>query len=303
MKKEFNQNPIKIISAHNNEIYCFNTESGETNIDVSVVNSFGEEWSKFNDFKDEEISKIGKMYFDIIDENMINQNTYAIDIGCGTGRWSKYLLDKVGFIEAVDPSKAIYIAGSLIGRNDKIRLSMASTDNIPFDDETFDFAMSVGVLHHIPNTQKAMDDCVKKVKIGGYFYTYLYYNLDNRGFIFKFIFKLVSAVRKVVSSLPSILKKVICDIISIFVYMPVVFFGRILKKIGLGKFAKKLPLNMYQNQSFFVIRNDALDRFGTSLEQRFSKDEIITMMKTSGLDEIIMSENLPYWHAVGKRIK
>jgi 2-polyprenyl-3-methyl-5-hydroxy-6-metoxy-1,4-benzoquinol methylase len=35
--------------------------------------------------------------------------------------------------------------------------------------EPFDFAMSIGVLHHIPNTQKAMNNCVKKVKLGGYF--------------------------------------------------------------------------------------------------------------------------------------
>lgn len=46
---------------------------------------------------------------------------------------------------------------------------MASTDNIPFNDETFDFGMSIGVLHHIPNTQKALRDCVKKIKMGDTF--------------------------------------------------------------------------------------------------------------------------------------
>lgn len=303
MKNEFNQVPTKIINSKNNNIYCFNTDTLDSNIDVSVVNSFGEEWSKFNDFKDEEIDKLGKMYFDILDEKMVNKNTYAIDIGCGTGRWTKYLLNRIGFIEAIDPSKAIITADSLIGKNDKIRLSMASTDNIPFADETFDFGMSIGVLHHIPNTQKAMIDCVKKIKIGGYFYTYLYYNLENKGSIFKFILVLVTLLRKLISKLPTTIKKIACDVIALLVYMPIILLGRLFNAFGFPKIAKNLPLNMYQNQTFFVIRNDSLDRFGTSLEQRFSKKEIVTMMNNCGLEDIIISKNLPYWHAVGKRIK
>ncbi|MFX8809228.1 class I SAM-dependent methyltransferase, partial [Acinetobacter baumannii] len=89
---------------------------------------------------------------------------YGIDIGCGTGRFTKFLSDRIGFIEAIDPSEAIFVADKLLSEIQNVRLSMASTDNIPFNDETFDFGMSIGVLHHIPNTQKALRDCVKKIK-------------------------------------------------------------------------------------------------------------------------------------------
>jgi hypothetical protein len=60
-------------------------------------------------------------------------------------------------------------------------------------------------------------------------------------------------------------------------------------------------LSAYHNKSFFVIRNDALDRFGTPLEQRFSKIEIKQMMEKAGLTNIIFSNNMPYWHAVGQK--
>ena len=302
MKKSFNQSTTRIVSAGFNEIHCFDESDGK-NIDQSVVDSFGEEWAKFHEFDDIEIDRLGKMYFDIINDKMVNKNTYAIDIGCGTGRWSKYLLDKVGFMEAVDPSDAVFVADKLIGPANNIRLSKASTDNIPFNDETFDFAMSVGVLHHIPDTQKAMNDCVKKVKTGGYFYVYLYYDLENKGFIFKTILKIVTAMRKLISSLPAIIKKIVCDFIAVSVYMPVILTGRLLINLGLSKMANKLPLNMYQNQPFYIIRNDALDRFGTSLEQRFSRREVQSMMENAGLTEIIIATTLPYWHAVGKREK
>ena len=163
---------------------------------------------------------------------------------------------------------------------------MASTDNIPFPDETFDFVMSVGVLHHIPDTQKAMIDCVQKVKKGGFFYVYLYYALDNKGWLFKTIFKLSDGIRKVVSRLPVGIKKYVCDILAFTIYVPLVFTGRFLKLIGLKKWASKLPLSDYQDKSLFVMRNDALDKFGTSLEQRFTKAQITQMMQNAGLINI-----------------
>ena len=68
-------------------------------------------------------------------------------------------------------------------------------------------------------------------------------------------------------------------------------------------FYKKLPLSYYVGKSVNVVRNDVLDRFGTPLEQRFSKKEIGKMMRDSGLTDIKFAESPPFWHAVGKRIE
>jgi hypothetical protein len=67
------------------------------------------------------------------------------------------------------------------------------------------------------------------------------------------------------------------------------------------KLGSKIPLSYYSNKSLNVIRNDALDRFGTPLEQRFSKKQIIQMMENSGLHDITFSNNEPYWHVVGRK--
>lgn len=301
MKRAYNQQPLKVVQGVNREIAVFSTE-GE-NIDQKVVESFGDEWVKFHDFSDETIYRISQEYFDILDESIVNKNTYALDIGCGTGRWTKYLTSKVGFMEAVDPSHAIYAADKLLGNIPNVRLTQASIETIPFDDETFDFAMSVGVLHHIPDTQQAMRDCVKKVKVGGYFYCYLYHNLETRGWWFKTLYWLSNQIRKVVCLLPSKIKRVVCDILAILIYMPLVLWVRFLVLIGLRKVAVKMPLAAYNNKSFFVIRNDALDKFGTRLEQRFSKAEVIKMMENCGLTDVKVSPLSPFYHAVGKKVK
>jgi len=297
---KYNQEPTQIIKGANREINIFQNNE-DKNIDLSVVSSFGDEWTKFHYFDNQDITQIGEMYFDIIDDNIINKNTKAIDVGCGTGRWTKFLLDRIEFMEAVDPSEAIFAADKLLGDALNVRLSKTSTDNLPFADETFDFGMSIGVLHHIPDTRKALSDCVKKIKIGGYFYIYLYYALENRGILYRFVFQLSSILRNIISNLPSNPKKIICDVIAIAIYMPFILIGNFISKIGLKKIADKLPLKFYQDKSFFIIRNDALDRFGTSLEQRFTKNQVIEMMQNSGLQEIKVSNGEPYWHAIGKR--
>jgi SAM-dependent methyltransferase len=299
MTSEFTKRPQKVVETANRRIFIFNTNG--KNIDQQVINEFGEEWLKFHEHDDDLVKKGGEEYFDILTDEMINPKTYLLDIGCGTGRWTKYLAPKVNFIEAVDPSDAIFAADKLLGNISNVRLSKASIETLPFADETFDFVMSIGVLHHIPDTKKALTDCVEKVKKGGYFFVYLYYNLDNRGPIYKSLFQISNCFRKLISRLPGKLKHFVCDVLAVFFYMPFVLTGRILNRLGFRKLARRMPLHGYQNRSFFMIRNDALDRFGTRLEQRFSKKEIIEMMEAAGLSEIVVSSGIPLYHAVGKK--
>ncbi len=300
LKCGYTREPDEIIRTNSKEINVFSIDG--KNIDVRIVDEFGEEWLKFSDFSDKDIKESAEEYFDIINEEMINKNTYLLDIGCGTGRWTKYLSSKAGFIEAIDPSSAIFAASKLLSKIENVRLSKASIETLPFPDETFDLAMSIGVLHHIPDTLQAMIDCVRKVKKGGYFYVYLYYNLDKKGILFKLLFKVVDFIRNIVSKFPGKLKKLTCDIFAIIFYMPLILWVRFLIYIDKAKLAKRMPLSNYYNKPFFIIRNDALDRFGTRLEQRFSKKEIEIMMLSCGLSDVTFSNRAPFYHAIGRKV-
>jgi ubiquinone/menaquinone biosynthesis C-methylase UbiE len=298
----YNKTAIKTLQGPNNPIEVFTNLDSSENIDAGVVNDFGEEWKKFAVHNDESVKELRKEYFDIIDETIVNKDTYMIDIGCGSGRWTDYFVDKAGFIEAVDPSDAILVADKMLGTKSNVRTTKASVDTIPWDDETFDFGMSIGVLHHIPDTKQALINCVKKIKKGGYFYVYLYYRFDNRGFLFKAAFYLSNILRLVISKMPSGLKKFTCDVLAVIVYWPLSRFAGLLHKIGLAKLAKKIPLEPYYNKPFYNLRNDCLDRFGTTLEQRFLRSEIEAMMQEAGLTNIRFGEQSAFWHAIGKKI-
>lgn len=294
----FSQQPNKTEKVNNKDIFIFD-DLGE-NIDMTTVESFGEEWTAFGVFSDEEIKKAGDQYFDIVKDEWI-QNKSVLDVGCGTGRWSRYLASKAAKIEAIDPSKAVFSAAHLLGENENVRISKAGVDTIPFEDNSFDFVFSLGVLHHIPDTALAMRRCVEKLKPNGYFLVYLYYDFEQRGFLFKSIFWLSSLLRFFVSKLPSSIKKFTCNLIAIAIYLPFIYLSKWIEFVGLKSLSNKIPLSYYKSHSLNIIFNDALDRFGTPLEQRFSKAEITQMMTASGLTEIVFSDNEPYWHAVGRK--
>jgi SAM-dependent methyltransferase len=281
-------------------IKCYDIDG--KNIDTKTVSSFGDEWKAFHGFDEKDLKLTGDMYFDIVTDQMLNDHCTVIDIGCGSGRFIKYLEGRYKKLVGMDPSQAILAADNLVGKNDNVELVMASTDNIPFPDNHFDFGYSLGVLHHIPDTKKALQDCVMKIKPGGFFLLYLYYKLENRPFYFKVFYWLSNIIRLGVSKLPTTLKKLVCNFLSVLFYMPFVLLCRFLRLIGVPeKVRKHVPLQAYERQSFYVIRNDSLDRFGTPLEQRFSRKEIQTMMEETGLKDILFSEKIPYWHAVGKK--
>jgi ubiquinone/menaquinone biosynthesis C-methylase UbiE len=296
--KQFTKTPQNERLIGNKIVHIFTGD--DENIDNDTVRSFGDEWLAYNNFSDEDILVAGNEYFDIVPEN-IYTGKYVLDVGCGTGRWSKYLSKKASEIEAIDPSEAVLSAAALLQDDDHVRISQASAGDIPFSDNTFDLVISLGVLHHIPDTQAAMQNCIDKLKPGGHFLVYLYYSHDNRGAFFKSLFKISNKIRNIISSFPFPLKKFTCDLLAFLFYLPLITLSRMIDQIGFSRLSKRVPLAYYVGKSMHIIRNDSLDRFGTPLEKRFSRESIRQMMKDCDLTDIVFSEKMPYWHALGKK--
>ena len=62
-----------------------------------------------------------------------------------------------------------------------------------------------------------------------------------------------------------------------------------------------VPLSYYVDKPWKVIRNDSLDRFGTPLEQRFSRRQIEDMLIAAGLKDIRVSDHEPFGHVVARK--
>ena len=78
------------------------------------------------------------------------------------------------------------------------------------------------------------------------------------------------------------------------------FDGLIMILEGLGvRNVAVFPLSFYRRRSFYTMRTDALDRFGTRVEKRFLATEITHMMEKAGLERISFSNSMPYWCVIG----
>ena len=79
----------------------------------------------------------------------------VLDAGCGTGNYSKAMLNYVGQIEAVDLNPGMLeVASQKLSGSEaegKISFYSARIDELPFEDEHFDGVMINQVLHHLPD--------------------------------------------------------------------------------------------------------------------------------------------------------
>ena len=272
------------------------------NIDARTVAGFGEEWDSFDQthLDEAEWRELFDRYFAIFPWDRLPPNAEGFDLGCGSGRWAAGVIDRVGTLNCVDPSaKALAVCQRRLGDRDNARFHNASVDAIPLPEASQDFGYSLGVLHHIPDTAAAMADCVKKLKPGAPFLVYLYYAFDNRPAWFRALWRVSDLARSGISRLPFGVRKAVTSGIAALVYGPLARTALVLEKAGMDVSA--LPLSPYRAGSFYTMRTDALDRFGTRLEQRFTRAQIAAMMAAAGLENVRFSEAVPYWVAVGTR--
>lgn len=270
------------------------------NLDKKTVNSFSNEWNKFQQDKlsDEELLILVKNYFDLFPLDNLKKNYEVFDMGCGTGRWAKFVAPKVNKLNCIDPSLSIKVAKKNLKDFKNINFINESIDNVKLKKNSQDFGYSLGVLHHIPNTKKALIDCVNLLKPGAPLLIYIYYAFDNKPFWFKLIWKSSDILRKFIILLPSSLKNLITDLIAVIIYFPLAKISLILEKFN-KKIIRNFPLSYYRHSSFYTMRTDARDRFGTPLEKRFTKIQIKKMMTEAGLIDIKFSETEPFWCSLG----
>ncbi len=270
------------------------------NIDSKVVAGFGDEWNRFDqsELDPAELERMFDEYFEVFQWDDLPSDAVGFDLGCGSGRWARFVAPRVGKLHLVDPSDAIDVARKNLAEVENCCFHRAAADTIPLEDESCDFGYSLGVLHHMPDTEAGLMSCVAKLKPGAPFLLYLYYRFDNRPAWYRWLWAVSDSCRKVISRLPLGARYIVSQIVAGAVYWPLARLSLVVERCGFrtGSF----PLSQYRNRSFYTMRTDALDRLGTRLEKRFTRVEIRSMMERCGLREIRFGTRI-FWTAVGTK--
>ena len=277
---------------------------GETtrNLDAATVEGFGREWTSFDqrELPADELARIFADYFAVFPFESLPPHAVGFDLGCGSGRWARLAAERVGHLHCVDASAAaLAVARRSLAERANVSFHHAAVDALPFADGSMDFGYSLGVLHHVPDTAAGIASCVAKLKPGAPFLLYLYYAFDQRPAWFRALWRVSDLLRRLLSRAPYGLRLAVSQLLALTVYWPLARGARWLERHG--RAVDGLPLSAYRDKSFYTMRTDALDRFGTRLEQRFTRTQIAAMMAAAGLDDIRFHDGPPYWCAVGRK--
>lgn len=275
------------------------------NIDPDVAAGFGHEWSTFrqseHELSAEDRQAIFQSYFHIFPWDGLAPDAVGIDVGCGSGRWSAMVAPRVGHLHVLEASKeALSVARQNLAGTGNVSFHLASVGGIPLPDNSLDFAFSLGVLHHVPDTLAAIRAIAAKLKVGAPFLVYLYYAMENRPWWYRALWRLSNLFRIAISRLPSGSRLIVSQIIAVTIYWPLARFASIVERAGLSPAG--LPLESYRRRTFYVMRTDAYDRFCTKLEQRFTRKQIARMLENAGFGDIQFSDRVPYWCAVASKL-
>jgi len=242
--------------------------------------SFGYEWSQFNDWSVSGETNFHQ-YFSDFDFQWVRGRT-VLDAGCGMGRHARQMAPHVGQLIAMDFSQAIDHAARNTADQPNVFCIQGDITSAPVADSAFDLVYSLGVLHHLADTEGAVRSLLSKVKPGGRLRIYLYW---RRHGIAGAILRGVEWVRLVTTRLPFGVLKALCWMLSVVLWFAVVLPVRAFSAIGVRRH-EKWPLAVYARYPFAVLYNDQFDRFSAPIEQRWTEGEVRSLMGRLGLRDV-----------------
>lgn len=267
---------------------------------TDVIEGFGDEWARFDQtgVSDEERATVFKSYFEVFPWDQLPENATGFDLGCGSGRWAAQVAPRVGTLHCVEPSDAIDIARRNLADHRNVVFHKRTAASLPFEPRSMDFGYTLGVLHHVEDTEGALKAAVRSLKPGAPLLVYLYYAFDNRPRWFRALWRLSDVMRRGISRAPNPVRHLICDALAGSVYYPLARGAALAERLGID--VEHWPLSAYRHRSFYGMRTDSLDRFGTRLEKRYTREEIETLLRNAGLRDIRFCSSI-FWCAVGTR--
>jgi 2-polyprenyl-3-methyl-5-hydroxy-6-metoxy-1,4-benzoquinol methylase len=260
-----------------------------------TAESFAYEWKHFGELR-EEWSLNFRRYMRPHEPESF-RDRLVLDVGAGSGRHSYEAYRHGARVVAVDLGDAIDVARRNLPPD--VMTVQADAEELPFNEGSFDFVMSIGVLHHLPNPQRALSYLARFVRPGGYLHVYVYW-VPSRAW-HRSLLGLVTSARRVTTRMPRPLLRTLSYPMAAALFGAFVLPYRIARRVpALQRFADVLPLKAYADYPFGVCVNDQFDRFSAPLEWRFTADEVESMLRGAGLDDVVVLENNG-WVGSGRR--
>lgn len=260
--------------------------------------SFGYQWTVFSemvvDFRQNFLQYIAP-----VDERFF-PGKRGLDLGCGFGRHiynaAKFGAEMVG----VDISEAIESTRVNTGGMPNVHLVQADVYSLPFRPGVFDFAYSIGVLHHLPEPEKAFQSVVRLVKPGGSVFIWVYSNSR------RFVNFALESVRAVTTRSPKQVQQFLSFVGASIDWAGFIVPYRVASKLPIvGPIARRLALprlKVYGEYPFQVVYADWFDRLAAPIRFYYDREAMRGWLERARLGRTAISPTgLFGWRAYGER--
>lgn len=246
-----------------------------------TADSFAYEWQRFGAIREQ----WRKNFIDYMQPHPPEsfEGRLLLDVGTGSGRHAFHAAECGAKVVAVDIGRSIDVARDNLPQD--VLTVQADAEQLPFEPGAFDFVMSIGVLHHLPDPQRALERIAPLARPGGHVHVYLYWVPEHAWHAR--VLGLVNAARRVTVRLPHRLLHALCVPLAVVLALAIVWPYRLLRRIPrLRRVANAFPLKTYVDYPFGVLVNDQFDRFSAPLERRYTRAEVLAMLEAAGLTDV-----------------
>ncbi len=258
--------------------------------DLNTGDRFAEAWKEFSRldqrYKQQFFDWIFPVDPDYLDDKIV------LEAGVGKGRHAQIVAESgAKLVFGIDIGNAIDVAYENVGHLPGIHLIQADIRQLPFT-SIFDFAFSVGVLHHMDDPQAGFASVAQTIRPGGSLCVWVYGKENNW-----WIINLISPIRE---AFTSTLSSSVLKTISTMVSLPVYLSAKVLAKpyTKLQNHVKWLPEMFYQSYMNYISRFDfteinhiVFDHLTAPVAYYVPRKDILSWFQKSGFTNPVLR-----WH-------
>ena len=262
-------------------------------VEAQTAEAFGYEWTNYSElaqrYKQQFLDWVKPVSPDFFKDKWI------LEGGCGKGRHSA-LAAEFGArgIVAMDLSQAVEAAFANTRHMPNVHVVQANLNQPPVK-AAFDYAFSIGVLHHLPDPERGFHALVSRLKPGGSISAWVYGREGNG-----WIVHVVTPVReRVTSHLPHGL----LDLMSGALTVPLYLATRLLYRTPLSKVLPYGPyLNYISDFPFREQRSIVFDHLVAPVAFYIRRAEFAGWFERARLNNVtIQQHNANSWRGFGQK--
>jgi len=214
----------------------------------------------------------------------------GLEAGCGSGRFVVEAARYAREVVALDFSESVEVAFANTKQYENVHILQADIYQLPFKENSFDFAYCFGVLHHLANPARAIAVLSECLKPGAPLLTWVY--KKDTSFSIRSFYTLLRMIRPVTLRLPFPIVRRLSTALALPIYamahIPVVVSHKAFQHYG-GKSLEYIALDWFDNLTVPIL-------------QQFSRSEVSSWFEQAGLRPVPSSDADWYGRTCGYKL-